>query len=152
VYEIKAVEAVGGYVDAIRWMDRVCFPQEHHVSFSGAHWWMVFDGDDVPVAYAGLTYFATGVAFLSRVGVLPGSRGNGLQRRLIRCRERRANRDGYPRVVSYTTPSNTKSSNNLIHCGYRLYVPPILWAGDVNYWEKGDFDMATVEPQPPTAA
>lgn len=136
-YKVKAISAVGGYVDKIRWMDRVCFPQGSHVVFDGAFWWMAFDEDNIPVAYAGLTYFPTGVAFLSRAGVLPGARGAGLQRRLVRARERGARKDGYRRLVTYTSVYNTHSSNNLIRCGYRLYVPEYDWGlVGANYWER----------------
>ena len=136
-YVIEAIPAVGGYVDAIQRMDRVCFPGSGPVSFDGAFWWFALDEDKVPVGYASLSYFPTGNAFLSRSGVLPKARGNGLQRRLVRARERQARRDGYERVVTYTSVTNVHSSNTLIDCGYTLYIPPYEWGlkGAI-YWER----------------
>jgi RimJ/RimL family protein N-acetyltransferase len=124
-------------VDAIRWMDRVCFPGEATLNFDGAYWWIAFDEDEIPVAYSSITYYPNGTAFLSRAGVLPGSRGCGLQRRMVYCRERQARNVGYRRIVSYTAKDNIVSGNNLIKCGYKLYIPEYEWgAKGAIYWEK----------------
>ena len=136
-FSVRAIPATGGYVDSIRWMDRVCFPGEATLSFDGAYWWIAFDEDDIPAAYASVTYFHNGTAFLSRAGVLPGSRGNGLQRRLVRARERQIKTVGYKRIVSYTSKDNIVSGNNLIRCGYKMYKPECEWgAPGCVYWKK----------------
>ena len=143
-YSVQAIQAVGGYIDKIKWMDRVCFPGNHALSFDGAFWWFAVDEDEVPVGYAGLTYFPTGVAFLSRSGVLPGSRGHGLQRRLVAAREREARKAGVERMVTYTSVYNIHSSNNLIKCGYTLYTPAYEWGlKGACYWEK---NLASATP------
>lgn len=137
-FSIRSIEARGGYVDKIKWMDRICFPTDSPVSFDGAYWWFAFDEDQIPVGYAALSFFPqTGNAFLSRVGVLPTGRGHGLHKRFIRARERFAVGEGYARIVTYTAANNVFSGNNLIACGYRLYIPPFEW-GCIggNYWEK----------------
>ena len=135
---------MGGYVDAIKRMDRICFPEYGPPPLDGAYWWFAFDPDDIPVGYASLTYFPTGVAFLSRSGVLPKARGFGLQRRLVFAREREARRAGVERMVTYTSSANIHSSNNMIRCNYRLYTPEYEWGlKRALYWEKDLTDMET---------
>ena len=87
------------------------------------YWWIAYDGK-VIAGYAGLEiYQEREVAFLCRCGVIASHRGNGIQRRLIRVRERQARIEGMKRCVTYTSPCNYPSANNLIRCGYRLYKP-----------------------------
>lgn len=136
-FKVRAISTVGDYVDKIKWMDRVCFREAHTLTFDGAYWFMAFDEDDVPCAYASFSIFPTGYGFLARAGVLPGARGHGLQRRLVRSREKNARLFGVERMVSYTSLDNIQSSNNLIKCGYRLYIPPFPWGTKyANYWER----------------
>lgn len=93
----------------------------------GSYWWLVYYGDDV-VGFGGLTYYPElKSAFLSRVGVLPIARGLGIQKKLIKARERQAVKDGYDRIISYTSRDNVVSANNLIACGYKLYTPKWDW-------------------------
>lgn len=136
-FTVKPIALVGDYVDKIRWMDRVCFKDNYTLTFDGAYWFMAFDEDKIPCAYAAFTILPTGFGFLSRAGVLPGARGHGLQKRLVRARERNARGFGVSRMVTYTSLDNVQSSNNLIKSGYRLYVPPYEW-GIKNglYWER----------------
>lgn len=137
MYKIEATAAAGDIIDQIRWMDKVCFRETNSLSFDSAVWWIAYDLDEVPVGYCGLTYFPTGFAFLSRAGVLPGSRGNGLQRRFVKVRERAARKAGVSRAVTYTSIANTHSSNNLIKCGYTTYQPDYYWGSkDAIYWER----------------
>ena len=75
-------------------------------------------------------------AYLSRAGVLPAWRGQGLQRRLIALRERVARNKGFVWMISDTT-DNVPSSNNLIKAGYKLIEPSAPWANtDSLYWTK----------------
>lgn len=77
------------------------------------------------------------LVFLSRAGVLPHARGNGLQRRMIKVRCKYASSQGCEVAVTYTTPSNVTSANNLIKEGFVLYTPQYKWAGkDQLYWIK----------------
>lgn len=90
------------------------------------HW--VFWADDEPLGFASSMYYSQPkCVFLSGCGVLPKARGNGLQARSIRVRERRAKELGYYRMISYTAHNNAHSANNLIKCGYRVYTPPASW-------------------------
>ena len=92
------------------------------------YWWLVFD-DSTPVAFASLYLYKNSQisAFLSLCGVRPSHRGLGLQRKLVRCRVAKAEKLGASRVISYTSSDNADSANNLIACGFRVYVPRWEW-------------------------
>lgn len=108
-------------------IDKYLFEGSPPALKEGSYWWIAYCDDEV-VGFAGLTYYPhLSSAFLSRVGVLPEYRGLGLQRRFIRVRERQSVKDGYSRIVSYTSYDNVASANNLIKCGYRLYIPKFYW-------------------------
>jgi hypothetical protein len=76
------------------------------------------------------------VNFGVKVG-LQCARGYGLQRALIRVRERKAKLLDLTRITTYTAADNIHSMNNLIACGYKTYAPPRGWEieGSV-YWQK----------------
>lgn len=59
----------------------------------------------------------------TRVGVLPEARGHGLQRRLLRARERYAKSNGYKGCLTYTANWNTPSLLNILQSGYTIYDP-----------------------------
>jgi GNAT superfamily N-acetyltransferase len=98
-------------------------PKETHL------WWLLYADGEV-AGYCGLGIFTESgeaMGFLSRSGVLRGYRGQGLQRRMIRVREAEAKRQGVSRLVTYTSRDNMPSANNLISCGYKLYLPQQAW-------------------------
>jgi GNAT superfamily N-acetyltransferase len=100
-------------------------------------WWIVFDEGE-PVGFAGLhrsnKFGDTG--YLCRSGVMSKYRGKGLQKRLIRVRERRARQERMVWLIS-DTYENPPSTNNLIACGYKTYIPREPWGADgVTYWVK----------------
>lgn len=100
----------------------------------GSWWWVVYDGDK-PVAFAGLTpYPVNKTMFLSRCGVIKSYRGHGLQRKLIKKREEMSIKQAYSRIITYVSYGNVKSANNLIACGYRLYVPKFIWGFKDSYY------------------
>lgn len=97
---------------------------------SRSAWWLGRGQDGTPVAFAGarvLTHPNRGLGFLSLAGVLPSARGQGMQRRLIRVRIAWARALGLSGLVTYTSPDNVISANNLISCGFRLYRPQEPW-------------------------
>lgn len=98
---------------------------------SEACWWLAEDGRK-PIGFCSLTPWKDhGSLFLSLAGVVPGYRGHGLQKRMIRQRERKGGQFRWAkRFVSYTSADNVWSANNLIHCGYRLYAPAYEWGVD----------------------
>lgn len=99
-------------------------------------WWVVYC-DDKPVGFGGMKETTQGNgAYLCRSGVLKSHRGNGLQRRLIRIRERKAIAKGWLTAISDTT-DNQFSANNLIASGYRLFTPVKPWGFPTTlYWKK----------------
>lgn len=89
------------------------------------------------IAYTALEIWTGGVGFLARSWVHPRHRGHGIQRRLIRVRERYAKRAGFKKLVSYTSNDNCPSANSLIRCGYKTYTPQEAWGLDgCTYWFK----------------
>lgn len=112
------------------------YEQDSPVAIDGVHWWVAFD-KDTPVAYAGIKPVNEKVAFLCRAGVLPSHRGKGLQTKLIRTRLAWAKKHGFKQVITYTVVDNPVSSNNLIRCGFKLYVPEWKWVGsEALYWTR----------------
>lgn len=106
-------------------------------TLSKGWWWIAYDGDDA-VAFAGMVpstqWGDTG--YLNRSGVLPAYRGKGLQKRLIRVRERKARSLGYNWLIS-DTRQNPPSANSLISCGYRTFKPSKPWSyADAIYWRR----------------
>jgi GNAT superfamily N-acetyltransferase len=76
------------------------------------------------------------VAYLRRAGVRLRHRGRGLQRRMVRVRTTYARRLGFHTLVTDTT-DNPASANNLIACGFRLYLPQEPWGfNNTIYWTK----------------
>ena len=76
-----------------------------------------------------------------QIDILPEHRGNGLQRRLLKVRERKARQLGWTSVITDTT-DNVPSANNLIKAGYRLFEPESVgamnWAFKSSlFWRKG---------------
>lgn len=75
--------------------------------------------------------------YLSRAGVLPGTRGRGLQRRMIQARLRWARTRGLRFAVTYTSLDNYPSIVNLLRCGFVFYDPATPWAGpQVHYFMR----------------
>lgn len=124
----------------IEMLHKITLPGDKQPDCSKGHWWAAFDydKDKKPVAFAGMVpssrYLNTG--YLCRAGVIPEYRGQGLQRRLLKTRERKAKQLGYFRIITDTT-DNPPSSNNLIKSGFLLFDPELKWAWPLsNYWYK----------------
>jgi GNAT superfamily N-acetyltransferase len=99
--------------------------------------WLMYE-DDEPIGFATADLLPEGdTVFLSRAGILPGSQGRGLQKRLIRVREKWAKAQGAGWVITYTTLQNYPTLVNLIRTGYKFYTPVDAWVGpDVHYYIK----------------
>ena len=138
-YRIREVDGGDDEVaDALAELHRLTFFDGAPVPcFDDGHWWLAFH-DAVPVAFAGIipSTHMMRAAYLTRVGVLGGHVGQGLQRRLMRAAERRSHRNGFNWMISDTT-DNIRSANNFIHSGYQLYRPDVPWAfAQTLYWRK----------------
>lgn len=104
------------------------------------YWWLGLGGAGDYACFGGLfpKFGTPTTAFLGPAAVSEKYRGQGLQRRLIRTRVTMARRLGMDRIVTYVVRSNEVSANNLIRCGFSLYLPKTLWGGETSYYfEKG---------------
>lgn len=131
------VERVPSQHPMLRLLHAATFPEDDEPDWETGTWWLVFD-ECHAVAFAGLTPSQqfSDCAYLVRAGVLAAWRGRGLQRRLLRVRERHARAAGYNWLVT-ATYNNLPSSNSLIAAGYRLYEPSRPWlAKGALYWRK----------------
>lgn len=103
------------------------------------YWWLVRDVETKEtVAFAGLTpaSYDANTGYLKRVGVLKEARGHGLQKRLLRVRERKARKLGWFTLLTDTT-DNPPSANSLIAGGFKIFDPSYRWAfGHSIYWKK----------------
>lgn len=104
---------------------------------AAGHWWIAYDGQ-LPIGFAGLLPSVkwSDAGYLCRAGVVRSHRGHGIQKRLIRVRERKARSLQWSWLVSDTL-DNPASANSLIHCGYRLFHPAKPWGlPGALYWRK----------------
>lgn len=121
----------------IRQLQLQCLPCDKPYNTSNGFWWVAYEGCE-PVAFAGVVQSSQWIdaGYLCRSGVLPAYRGKGLQKRLIRARERKAREMGWNWLIT-DTRHNPASSNSLIACGYRLFIPSRPWGhSDAIYWRK----------------
>lgn len=118
-------------------MQKACLPYDDPVFPSDGVWWIGYD-DKQPAAFCLLAPSArwADTAYLARSGVLYYWRGQGLQKRMIRIRERCARGNGYKWIISDTT-DNPPSANSLARMGYQMFEPTKPWATDTSlYWRK----------------
>jgi len=123
--------------NAIVRLQKICLPHDDPLDPDDGWWWIGYDGE-FPVAFCGMKEskrFSNGV-YMSRSGVTYYYRGHGLQKKMLRIRERFAKNNGYEWAFSDTT-DNPASANSLIACGYKLYDPSIAYGLDTTiYWRK----------------
>jgi GNAT superfamily N-acetyltransferase len=88
-----------------------------------------------PVAFCTARYWRKDCSvFLERAGVLPIANGKGLQRRMIKLRERWARKCGAECVLTYVEAQNYASLCNLVRCGYRFYDPAKPWGIECGHY------------------
>jgi GNAT superfamily N-acetyltransferase len=73
-----------------------------------------------PVAFAAAYITEDGAVCLATCGVLPGYRGRGLQRKLVRTVHAWGRKRGVTRASTYTAADNWPSLSALMRCGYRV--------------------------------
>jgi GNAT superfamily N-acetyltransferase len=136
---LKIKEVGKKYHHLILELDRKLFQAgEPRPTFDDTYCWIVFS-DGKPVGYGILSHSVVSAenGYLCRCGVLKEEQGKGLQKRLIRVRERKARKLGMKTLVTDTVPFNIASSNNLIACGYKTYTPEKPWSlKNAIYWKK----------------
>jgi GNAT superfamily N-acetyltransferase len=127
------------YEKAIKRLQKQCLPADEPLEPSTGYWWLAWAEDGRLAGFCSLhpsrRWQDTG--YLSRAGVLDCFQGHGLQKRLIKVRERLARRLGWLWLVSDTT-DNPASANNLISCGFKTYSPRLAYteAPETIYWRK----------------
>lgn len=123
------------FTDIIRLHEKL-FPVDDVCEIDGTINWLLMDNKKA-VGFCMLKPLDDEIAFLHESGVLTGYSGKGLQRRMIRCRERYARKNGFSKIITYTKIHNVRSSVNLSRCGYQLYMPENQYADDdCIYWIK----------------
>ena len=126
----------------IRSLNETLFGDEYWIEgLTKSHCWIARTESGEIAGFAVLQVVDGGrSAFLSRVGVLRAYRGQGLQKRFIRVRERKAKQLGCEYLITYTDRENLASSNSLIACGYKLYTPERVWglprSESLYWWRK----------------
>lgn len=104
-------------------LDNRIFGYRYHRGFKKGTWWILFDGDK-PIGYCGVFLdYGDDFGWLGCAGVIKSYRGMGLQKKMIRVREKEARKHGLKKLITYTSRDNFPSANNLIRCGYLLYQP-----------------------------
>jgi GNAT superfamily N-acetyltransferase len=124
-------------LNLIHKLKHTCFDKDSLSNdLSYTYWWVVWHGKE-PAGFCGVQRFGGGGAFLSLAGVLPAYRGYGLQKRMVRVRERFCRGLGDDTMYSYTATFSAASMCSLISCGYRPYESETEWAGDeFVYWRR----------------
>lgn len=104
-----------------------CLPDDKPLDPAFGDWWIAYAGSEV-VGFCCLKPSSrfSDVAYFARAGVHRDYRGRGLQKRLIKVREARARERGFNWMTSDTT-LNPASSNNLVACGFKLFLPQKPW-------------------------
>jgi len=117
-------------------LQRICLPYDNPYDTNYGFWWAATDTSGRDVAFAGLVYSSrwSDCGYLCRSGVVPSSRGQGIQKKLIRVRIRQAKAVGMSWLIT-DTYNNPASSNSLISCGFKLFDPSVPWgAAGTLYW------------------
>lgn len=142
-YRIREVDAseddIAEIIHEFNTTSDVKFPKLRDEELEGHNcfWWLAYQNDE-PVAFAGLvpSQRYPNAGYLKRAGVIPKHRGNGLQLRFFRARERKARIVGWDTLVSETVTANVISANNFIRAGYLMFEPKEKWANDSIFWKK----------------
>ena len=113
-------------------LQKRCLPYDEMYAPLIGWWHIVFTEDMQPVAFSGLVPSIrwSDTVYLCRAGVLKEHRGQGIQKRLIQIRLKKAKALGMNWAVT-DTYNNPASTNSLVSCGFRLFEPTTPW-GDAN--------------------
>jgi len=123
--------------DKLSALQKICLPHDQPYDTNFGSWWIATE-NGVDIGFAGLvrTVSWSDCGYLCRAGVVPNSRGQGLQKKLIHVRVRQAKALGWNWVVT-DTRLNPASANSLISCGFKMFEPSKPWGcKDTLYWRK----------------
>lgn len=110
-----------------KWDMLHCFPGCGNEFLHNRDWWVILDDGKI-IAYCGCIY-SCNVCIFNRAWVHKNYRGLGLQRKMIKARINAAYKNDCYVCVTYTTPCNTPSANNLIKTKFLLFDPEYKYAG-----------------------
>ncbi len=125
--------------DLLKDMQKTILPWDVVESTTSGWWWIARTEDGFPAGFCGMKRSSKwrDTIYLCRAGVLKEFRGNGLQARFVSVRERKAKELEMNWLVTDTLRDNPASSNTLISCGFKLYIPSSEWCvRGALYWRK----------------
>jgi GNAT superfamily N-acetyltransferase len=135
---VRAVDGKDAATAALlQHLQLLCLDADKPLKSNTGYWWIAYDGA-LPVGFCGLirSRHFSDCGYLSRSGVIESHRGNGLQKRMIQIRQRKAKKLGWNWLIS-DTRDNIPSSNSLISMGFKMYTPSNPWGvSDTLYWRK----------------
>ena len=135
-YSLRPATTASHFSDIIL-LDRACFPEDTIIQPEKGFYWLLWC-EGKAIGYTGIVPAKRDVdtAVRTRSCILPGYRGKGLQRRLIRVTQRWARGIGLGMVLATTASWNDASANNFIRTGWRVYDPANRWMekGTI-YWK-----------------
>lgn len=104
------------------------------------YWWVVFDITDknnpVWVGYGAARIHDQVTLYVGPTFIKEEYRGLGLQKKLLKTREKFAKKTGFSVLISSTNCDNIWSGNNLIRCGFTQRKPWDELSQHGLYWEK----------------
>jgi len=121
----------------LHWLQLEILPADTPEDTETGHWWVAYDNGN-PIGFCGMRKSSrwSDTVYLCRAGVVYKAQGKGLQKRLIRVRERQAKRMKMNWLITDTF-YNPASANSLIACGFKMFIPSKPWAyKDTCYWRK----------------
>jgi hypothetical protein len=122
--------------DLVKTLHDKIFPLDDWYESNRSIMWILWHGKD-PVGFCMMSETNDDYVFHSRAGITSGHRGNNLQVRMLRVRERYARSRGFKKAITYTKIDNIVSNHNLQKAGYWLYLPQYRYADkDCLYWIK----------------
>ena len=125
------IRKVSNY-NKIRALHKEIFPVDECDIRNTDHLWKVEDDTNKLVGFCSLRLLECepNVVFFNWAGLLVEARGKGLQKRMIRTREKWCRKNNIKSIITYTTPANIQSASSLLKTGYLLYIPDYSWAGE----------------------
>lgn len=99
--------------------------------------WIALDSNNECAGFCTLSIVRNSYGFLARAGIKRKFRGNNLQCRFIRVREKFLKSLNLTKMITYTKKDNIPSCVNLQKCNYFMYAPVYSYAdNDCIYWIK----------------
>lgn len=113
------------------------FPTISIPTFDNGKWWVAWvNGNPVGFAHVCPSMWYPNAGYFARVGVMPGHRGNGLQRRFMKKIENHARKQGWEAIYS-DTRKVPHSAANMERMGYKRFTPETPWGyKKTTYWVK----------------